>query len=136
MEQDIKTKIDLACHTAEEFPKLYYESFTKRRQMMSRYHLDTGVLVWNGNGTVGKDLIQQFFEGLPPTEHILTSLDSQPILDVAASNQLTFLILVCGFVKFQEMISRPFQQNFMITVQGDKWKIVSDCFRLQEPAAL
>jgi len=47
---------------------------------MSRYYLDTGVLVWNGNGTVGKDLIQKFFEGLPPTEHTLTSLDSQPVL--------------------------------------------------------
>lgn len=43
------------------------------------------------------------------------------------------MILVCGFVKFQERVSRPFQQNFMITAQGDKWKIVSDCFRLQEP---
>jgi len=52
---------------------------------------------------------------------------------VAVGNQLTFLILVCGFVKFQEKISRPFQQNFMITAQGDKWKIASDCFRLQEP---
>jgi len=47
---------------------------------MSRYYLDTGVLVWNGNGTVGKDMIQKFFEGLPPTEHTLTSLDSQPVL--------------------------------------------------------
>nr|AGM32849.1 putative p15-2a protein [Coptotermes formosanus] len=136
MEQDIKTKIDLARHTAEEFTKLYYESVDKRRHLMSRYYLDTGVLVWNGNGTVGKDLIQKFFEGLPPTEHTLTSLDSQPVLDVAVGSQLTFLILVCGFVKFQEKISRPFQQNFMITAQGDKWKIVSDCFRLQEPVAL
>ena len=57
------------------------------------------------------------------------------ISDVAVGSQLTFLILVCGFVKFQEKISRPFQQNFMITAQGDKWKIVSDCFRLQEPVA-
>ena len=36
--------------------------------------------MWNGNGTVGKDLIQKFFEGLPPSEHTLTSLDSQPVL--------------------------------------------------------
>lgn len=49
-------------------------------QLMSRYYLDSGVLVWNGNGTVGKDLIQKFFEGLPPSEHTLTSLDSQPVL--------------------------------------------------------
>jgi len=55
------------------------------------------------------------------------------ISDTAVANQLTFLILVCGYVKFQERVSRPFQQNFLITAQGDKWKIVSDCFRLQEP---
>jgi NTF2-related export protein 1/2 len=47
---------------------------------MSRYYMDSGVLVWNGNGTVGKDLIQKFFESLPPSEHTLTSLDSQPVL--------------------------------------------------------
>lgn len=136
MEQDLKNKIDQACHTAEEFTKLYYESVDKRRHLMSRYYLDTGVLVWNGNGTVGKDLIQKFFEGLPPSEHTLTSLDSQPVLDIAVANQLTFLILVCGFVKFQDKLSRPFQQNFTVTAQGDKWKIVSDCFRLQEPVRL
>jgi NTF2-related export protein 1/2 len=42
--------------------------------------LDSGVLVWNGNATVGKDLIQKFFEVLPPSEHTLTALDSQPVL--------------------------------------------------------
>ena len=116
----MRTKIDLACHTAEEFTKLYYESVDKRRHLTSRYYLDAGVLVWNGNGTVGIDLIQKFYDGLPPTEQTLTSLESQPVLDVAGSNQLTFLTLICVFVKFQEEISRPFQQNFMITAQGDK----------------
>jgi Nuclear transport factor 2 (NTF2) domain. len=57
-----------------------YKSSVYLLQLMSRYYLDTGILVWNGNGTVGKDLIQKFFEGLPPTEHTLTSLDSQPVL--------------------------------------------------------
>lgn len=135
MEQDLKGKIDQACHTAEEFTKLYYESMDKRRHLMSRYYLDSGasVLVWNGNGVVGKDEIQKFFMTLPTSEHTLTSLDAQPVLDAAVGNQLTFLILVSGFVKFQDKLTRPFQQNFMITAQGDKWKIASDCFRLQEP---
>uniref|UniRef100_A0A182SAX2 NTF2 domain-containing protein n=1 Tax=Anopheles maculatus TaxID=74869 RepID=A0A182SAX2_9DIPT len=39
---------------------------------------------------------------------------------------------VSGSVKFHENPSKPFQQTFMITAQGDKWKIVSDCFRLQD----
>ena len=41
----MKTKTDLACDTAEEFTKLYYESVDKRRHLMSRYCLDTGE--WN-----------------------------------------------------------------------------------------
>lgn len=55
------------------------------------------------------------------------------ISETTVGSQLTFVILACGYVKFQERVSRPFQQNFIITAQGDKWKIVSDCFRLQEP---
>ncbi|PSN33876.1 hypothetical protein C0J52_19420 [Blattella germanica] len=82
MEQDMKTKIDQACHTAEEFTKLYYESVDKRRHLMSRYYLDSGesVLVWNGNGIVGKNQIQKFFMNLPASEHTLTCLDAQPVL--------------------------------------------------------
>lgn len=55
------------------------------------------------------------------------------VSEVAVGNQLTFLIQVAGFVRFAQESSRakPFQQNFMITAQGDKWKIVSDCFRFQ-----
>lgn len=54
-------------------------------------------------------------------------------LDAAVSGQLTFLIQVSGSVKYQDKPSKTFQQNFLITAQGDKWKIVTDCFRLQEP---
>ncbi|XP_046997649.1 NTF2-related export protein [Schistocerca americana] len=132
---DEDAKVDQACRTAEEFTKLYYESVDKRRHLMSKYYLDTGILSWNGNGTVGKDQIQKFYEQLPSTEHRLTSLDAQPVIDVAVSSQLTFVVQVSGFVKFQDKAQRPFQQNFVITAEGDKWKIVSDCFRLQEPVA-
>jgi NTF2-related export protein 1/2 len=55
------------------------------------------------------------------------------ISDIAVASQLTFLIIACGFVKFEDKVSHHFQQNFTVTAQGDKWKIVSDCFRLQEP---
>lgn len=53
--------------------------------------------------------------------------------DSAVGEQLTFIIQVSGTVKYQEKVPKTFQQNFVITAQGDKWKIVSDCFRLQEP---
>lgn len=48
------------------------------------------------------------------------------------TNQLTFLVKVGGQVKFEEKSSKPFNQTFLITAVGDKWKIVSDCFRALE----
>lgn len=54
-------------------------------------------------------------------------------LDPSVGGQLTYLIQVSGTVKFQNKTPKSFQQNFMITAQGDKWKIVSDCVRIQEP---
>ncbi|XP_043286062.1 NTF2-related export protein [Venturia canescens] len=132
MEQDLKAKIDQACRTAEEFTKVYYESLDKRRYLMSRLYLDTGILIWNGNGVEGKDNIQKFWIDLPPSEHSILTLDAQPITGPAVADQLTFLVKVSGQVKYQEKMSRPFNQNFLITAMADKWKIVSDCFRLQE----
>ncbi|XP_015586198.1 NTF2-related export protein [Cephus cinctus] len=132
MEQDIKAKIDHACRTAEEFTKLYYESLDKRRYLISRLYLDSAVLIWNGNGIEGKDHIQKFWIDLPSTNHTITTLDAQPITGPAVADQLTFLVKVSGQVKYQEKSSKPFNQNFLITAVGDKWKIVSDCFRAQE----
>lgn len=99
---------------------------------MARLYMDNGLLVWNGNGANGKDNIQKYFQELPRSEHIMNTLDAQPIIDDAVSSQLTFIIQVSGTVKFQDNPTKPFQQTFMITAQGDKWKIASDCFRLQD----
>lgn len=99
---------------------------------MSRMYLDTGLLVWNGTEAAGKDNIQKYFQDLPSSEHSMTTLDAQPIIDDSVSMQPTILIQVSGTVKFQSNNSKPFQQSFMITAQADKWKIASDCFRLQD----
>lgn len=53
--------------------------------------------------------------------------------DSAVSGQLTFMIQASGTVKYQDKTPKTFQQNFVVTAQGDKWKIVSDCLRIQEP---
>ncbi|RZB41724.1 NTF2-related export protein [Asbolus verrucosus] len=133
MTQIVKSKIDQACRVAEEFTKLYYETSDKRRHLMSRLYLDSGLLAWNGNGINGNERIQKFFIDLPTSDHTINTLDAQPILDSAVNGQLTFMIQVSGTVKYQDRVPKSFQQNFIITAQGDKWKIVSDCFRLQEP---
>lgn len=100
---------------------------------MSKLYLDSGLLVWNGNGITGNERIQKFFIDLPTSNHTIITLDAQPVLDSAVNGQLTFIIQVSGTVKYQDRVPKTFQQNFIITAQGDKWKIVSDCFRLQEP---
>lgn len=48
------------------------------------------------------------------------------------ANQLTFLVKVGGQVKYDDKNSKSLNQTFLITAMGDKWKIVSDCFRAQE----
>uniref|UniRef100_A0A1L8DGV6 NTF2-related export protein n=1 Tax=Nyssomyia neivai TaxID=330878 RepID=A0A1L8DGV6_9DIPT len=130
MDEAILDKMDQASRTSEEFTKLYYESLDKRRHQMSRLYLNNGVLVWNGNGITGRDDIQKFYQELPVSDHHMNTLDAQPLLD---ANQLTFLIQVSGAVKFNsDGLSRPFQQTFIITAEQDKWKIVSDTYRLQD----
>lgn len=47
---------------------------------MSRLYLDTGLLAWNGNGVTGNENILKFMIDLPPTDHIINTLDAQPIL--------------------------------------------------------
>ncbi|XP_053994061.1 NTF2-related export protein isoform X2 [Hylaeus anthracinus] len=132
MDQDLKSKIDQACRTAEEFTKLYYESLDKRRYHISRLYLDTATLIWNGNGIEGKDNIQKFWTDLPPSVHNVFVLDAQPITGPEVANQLTFLVKVGGQVRYDDKALKPFNQSFLITAMGDKWKIVSDCFRIQE----
>lgn len=100
---------------------------------MSRLYLDNAIAIWNGNGTTGKENIQKFFQDLPTTEHTITTLDSQPVIDEAVSNQRTLLIMVSGMFRASNNPAKQFQQTFMVTAQADKhWKIVSDCFRIQD----
>lgn len=99
---------------------------------MARLYHDNAVFVWNGNGTTGKDNIQKYFQELPSTEHSIATLDAQPVIDEATQNQKTFLCTVSGLFRLTGKPQKQFQQTFMITAQGDKWKIASDCFRIQD----
>ncbi|XP_037051620.1 NTF2-related export protein [Bradysia coprophila] len=132
MDPDVKSKIDQSYQTADEFTKVYYDSVDKKRHQMSRLYLDNGLLVWNGNESSGKENIQKYFLDLPTSIHNVITLDTQPIIDESTTYAPTFIIQVSGSVKFQDNAPKPFQQSFMITAQGDKWKIATDCFRLQD----
>lgn len=49
-------------------------------------------------------------------------------------NKLAYVIQVYGIVKYEiHREQKSFHQNFMIiTDEDNKWKIASDCFRLQD----
>lgn len=92
--------------------------------------MDNGLFVYNGNGFTGKEAITKFITEMPQTKHDLTTVDAQPILDSSAGR--TVLIQVSGTVKIGGHRSKAFQQTFTITADNDKWKIVTDTFRLQD----
>nr|CAI5864035.1 unnamed protein product [Callosobruchus analis] len=106
-----RAKINEACRVAEEFTKLYYETVDRKRHLISRLYLDTGLLSWNGNGVTGNQNILKFMIDLPTTDHSITTLDAQPILDSAVNGQLSFIIQVSGSVRYQDKPSKTFQQN-------------------------
>lgn len=49
-------------------------------QLMSKLYLESGLLSWNGNGISGSDRVQKFYIDLPPSDHVISALDAQPII--------------------------------------------------------
>ncbi|EDW57010.1 NTF2-related export protein [Drosophila sechellia] len=132
MDSDLKAKVESCARTADTFTRLYYASVDNRRQQIGRLYLDNATLSWNGNGATGRQMIESYFRELPSSKHQLNTLDAQPIVDQAVSNQLAYLIMASGSVKFSDQPLRKFQQTFIVTAENEKWKVVSDCYRLQE----
>lgn len=131
MNDDLRSKVIESSQTAEKFIAVFYDSLDKRRHQMSRLYLDNAIMTWNGNGIRGEENIQKFIEDLPAMEHSVLTLGAQPVIDDAVINQKTLLLLVSGLIKMSNS-SKPFQQTFVVTAQDDKWKIVNDCFRIQD----
>ncbi|XP_046452224.1 NTF2-related export protein 1-like [Daphnia pulex] len=129
---DKRVLIDEACSTAQEFTKLYYECLDKKRNLVSRLYMDTAVLVWNGSSVAGNMVIQAFLEKLPVSDHQIVSLDAQPVHDEAIKGQSTIMVTVAGIVRYEKKPAQPFCQDFLITAQESKWKVVSDCLRFQK----
>ncbi|KAH8290377.1 hypothetical protein KR054_002374, partial [Drosophila jambulina] len=132
IQQELRTKIENCARTAEDFTRLYYASLDNRRHQMGRLYINNAIFSWNGNGATGREMIERYFVELPSSTHQMTNLDAQPIMDECVGTQLTYVILASGTVKFGDQPLRNFQQSFIVTADADKWKIVSDCYRLQD----
>jgi NTF2-related export protein 1/2 len=127
--QALKDQINEAARAGDEFTTIYYDHVDKKKPI-NKLYMDNGLLVYNGNGFTGSANIAKFLSELPLTHHTISTLDAQPIVDTSAGK--TILIQTSGIVKIENNRSRAFQQTFLVTAQGDKWKIVTDTFRLQD----
>jgi len=132
-----KAQIVNACSTAEEFCKNFFERIDNKRHTIEKLYLESATLSWNGNKIEGASTIQKFLLDKIPSKsvHRLLSMDAQPIASAFTGGQTTILVQVAGSVQYLKMRPKPFQQNFLLTAQGDYWKIATDTFRHQEHSA-
>jgi hypothetical protein len=42
------------------------------------------------------------------------------------------MVTVAGIVRYEKKPAQPFRQDFLITAQESKWKVVCDCLRFQK----
>lgn len=127
----MKEKINEAAEAAEKFTKIYYEHVDAKKPTISKLYMETGLMVYNGNGFTGPEAIVKFIKDMPTTKHELVTMDAQPIME-DVGGQKTILIQVSGTVRISNQKSRAFQQSFLITAVSGSWKIVTDTFRLQD----
>ena len=72
---DKKAQIDLACSTAENFSKLFYDKMDNKRHTIAKMYLETATASWNGNKVDGSADIQKFYlDKLPKTVSMLSNL--------------------------------------------------------------
>lgn len=104
---DFNAKLSESSEAGETFYKLFYDYLDKKRsvsfvralylesdtsilshthtfllfclQLMSHFYSDDSMMLWNGNAYTGSSDINSFYQTLPPTEHVLLSVDCQPV---------------------------------------------------------
>ena len=97
-------------------------------QVISGFYSDTSFVVWNGHPKTGSTEISTFYQSLPGSQHTVSSFDCQPVQD--GQGQSSVLVVCQGVVKFDgHREDEPFSQNFILSKQGEVWKVGSDCFR-------
>jgi len=125
-------RMDMAIKTGEQFSERYYKILDQERHKINTMYHQDAVLAWNGNPVEGIGNIKSFMmEKLPKSNTFLNSLDAQPVHDSAVQGKTTVLVVVSGTMKFGATAPKPFQQNFMLTDENQKWKVVTDTYRSQ-----
>ncbi|XP_065886268.1 NTF2-related export protein 1-like isoform X1 [Dysidea avara] len=90
---DFNAKLSESCEAGETFYKLFYEHLDKKRNLMSHFYSDDSVVLWNGNAYTGSSSITSFYQALPSSEHVLHSVDCQPVSEV--TGEQSTVIVTC-----------------------------------------
>ena len=100
-------------------------------QVISGFYSDTSFVVWNGHPKTGSTEIASFYQSLPGSQHSVSAFDCQPVQDGQDGQGQSSVLVVCqGTVKFDgQKEEELFSQNFILSKQGEVWKVGSDCFR-------
>lgn len=71
-------------------------------QVMAKlYKEEEAVLCWNGYGTKGAESIVKYILELPPCDHELRTMDVHRLPEVAAPNQIAYMISTSGSVRYK-----------------------------------
>lgn len=98
--------------------------------MIAHFYADDSLLLWNGNPYMGSSEISSFYQTLPPSEHVLHTVDCQPVPDIAGE-QSTVIVTCEGEVQYEgsNNPSEIFSHHFILKKVGDIWKVTNDTFR-------
>jgi len=128
----IKVQTNVALIAAQEFAKLYHDTFDKRRQNIGKVYQDQARLVWNGNPFTGREEIEKFFNTLPSSQHTVEGMDTQPVIASLVgtdTSNSSIIITFFGKSKFKTETGKTFTQTVLLAAQDSKWKVVSDNYR-------
>lgn len=131
----LSTRIVEATEAGEKFVEIFYDAVDRKRQVMSGLYSSNSLVVWNGNTKSGSAGIVEFYQSLPGSNHRLLSFDCQPVQSTSVATSV--LVSCKGSVKFDGQSSeKKFSQNFLLTKEGEVWKVGSDCFRFLDHQVL
>ena len=74
------TIIEIANRRALSFREMFYMVFDSARDSISSFFRPNSKVVWGGNIMESSEKIERFFKMFPLTEHLVTSINAQPII--------------------------------------------------------
>eukprot|EP01084_Bolivina_argentea_P319467 554122_1 len=107
------TLVSLSDLGATKFIRLYYKVVDYHRAQITNFYRASSTIKWNGKN-IGHNVLQTFWNQIPPSHHTLISVNAQPIPVLAMSSTPSILITVNGKVSYLGSKHTLFSQTFII----------------------